>query len=488
MVDRYVGKCGNAFKTALRDDGNKLITTLLWGDLVHIEQEAGAKVKVKARGQTGWVDAAALDGAGVLELYVIDVGQGDGVLIKTPDDKWHLIDAGVTNAAQMTKKGTANFLRWKFQDDLLQQTIALANVVVTHPDADHYGGLIDVFSGTLADGRTFPVTIDNFYHNGLGRFATAPKLGQTQAGEVPPFPQGDHGISRGGTFVTELFDAADSFRQPPRKLDTLFNRFAELVGRVPQRVRRLSQADGYLSGYAPGENAVTIAILGPILEPIGNGQMGLRAFEDADSKTVNGQSVLLRLEYGRARLLLTGDLNLPAQRLLLSYHSAAEFATDVFKACHHGSEDIYTDFIKAAQARVTVISSGDNEDYSHPRPLIVGASGRYGREAIGIRGQKMPPLVYSTELARSVKLSYAAEVRIRAQGTASQYEDAAAQDVRLKAGDWKQFHSLAKTPIATDLVYGLVNVRTDGQHILCGTMLEKGSDFDIKVIKAGVDA
>jgi CRP-like cAMP-binding protein len=45
-----------------------------------------------------------------------------------------------------------------------------------------------------------------------------------------------------------------------------------------------------------------------------------------------------------------------------------------------------------------------------------------------------------------------------------------------------------ETPVATDLVYGLVNIRTDGQYILCGTMIEKGDDFDIKVFQAGVDA
>ncbi len=488
MADRYVGKCGNAFKTSLKDDNGRLITRLIWGDLVHIEQEAGEKVKVKARGQTGWVDAAILDDVSLLEVYIIDVGQGDGILVKTPDGKWHLIDAGVTNASQMTRKGTANFLRWKFQEDLLEPTIALTNVIVTHPDADHFGGLIDVFTGTLADGRTFPVAVENFYHNGLGRFASTPELGQTRSGEVAPFPYGEHGVSLNGTFVIELLDRADSFRDPPRNLKASFKRYAELVSQVPHHVQRLSQTDGYLPGYAPGDNATTITVLGPIAEDISGGQVGLRLFDDGNSKTVNGQSILLRLDYRHARLLLAGDLNLSSQRLLLSYHDAAEFATDVFKACHHGSEDVYMDFLKAVKARATIISSGDNEDYSHPRPLIVGASGRYGREAIGARGQKMPPLVYSTELARSVKLAYAEKARIRRQAGAARLEDAPVQDVQLHAGDWKRFHSLAKTPVATDLVYGLVNVRTDGQHILCGTMMEMDNDFDIKVFKAGVDA
>ena len=47
---------------------------------------------------------------------------------------------------------------------------------------------------------------------------------------------------------------------------------------------------------------------------------------------------------------------------------------------------------------------------------------------------------------------------------------------------------LVYCPVATRFVYGLVNVRTDGQLIMCATMLEKGNDFDVKVFRAGVDA
>ena len=42
-------------------------------------------------------------------------------------------------------------------------------------------------------------------------------------------------------------------------------------------------------------------------------------------------------------------------------------------------------------------------------------------------------------------------------------------------------------PIATDLVYGLVNIRTDGETILCATMEESGGEFDTKLFQAGVD-
>jgi hypothetical protein len=187
---------------------------------------------------------------------------------------------------------------------------------------------------------------------------------------------------------------------------------------------------------------------------------------------------------------LTGDLNTKSQQLLLSYHPEVEFAVDVAKACHHGSDDVDLNFVKAVQARATVISSGDNEDYAHPRPMVMGASARYGREIQGMNGEILPPLVYSTELARSVKLAYAASVRVQlAPGTETPLQTVSPANTQVKAREaGAKFRQLPRTPLSTDLVYGLVNVRTDGVHILCATMEEQGTDFDVKVFKAAVDA
>jgi hypothetical protein len=169
---------------------------------------------------------------------------------------------------------------------------------------------------------------------------------------------------------------------------------------------------------------------------------------------------------------------------LLSYQDLLEFAADVAKACHHGSDDIDFRFVKAIKARVTIVSSGDNEDYAHPRPRVLGASARYGREAKSAKGDLLPPLLYSTELARSVKLTEAAAVR-QIDDEDSQID---AVEAEIKAvGSDARFIRLDRTPISTDLVYGLINVRTDGTRVLCGYMKEGGNDFDIQVFRGGVE-
>ncbi len=68
--------------------------------------------------------------SGVLEVHFIDVGQGDSILIKTPQ-KNILIDGG--------NRGTTalNYIR-------NQGVNALDFIISTHPHADHIGGLINV--------------------------------------------------------------------------------------------------------------------------------------------------------------------------------------------------------------------------------------------------------------------------------------------------------------------------------------------------------
>ncbi len=86
-------------------------------------------------------------------VYYIDVGQGDSILIHTPEDKFILIDAGDKNA--YTK--VINFL-----NDKSIETIDV--FIATHPDADHIGGADEVL-------ESFEVL--NIYHPGYEKTTTA---------------------------------------------------------------------------------------------------------------------------------------------------------------------------------------------------------------------------------------------------------------------------------------------------------------------------
>ena len=104
----------------------------------------------------------------LLEVYFIDVGQGDGVLIRTPDDRHILIDGGFKPASQPTGKNTTDFVDWKFAKDYGLEHIDLDVMMASHNDADHYGGLADLLDVSQIDQLDArEVRVEALYHAGM---------------------------------------------------------------------------------------------------------------------------------------------------------------------------------------------------------------------------------------------------------------------------------------------------------------------------------
>lgn len=500
----FLNDCDGDFTVKMRTepgDGDP-VHSLIWGDpLTATGNIDGDFSEVRARSRSGWIPTDFIGTDGLLEFYIIDVGQGDSVLIRTPDDQWHVIDGGHSNSRQMTRKGAANFIRWKFLRDLRRNRVDLATVTLSHPDLDHFGGFLNLLSGDLEDGRgPLDVRIGTFFHSGMGRFRNGAPLGNFGRGRCAPFPIGGFGIRRTDSYITELLSDRASFSSPARPFTDDFQELAALVGTSVDSAVAINSLNGqpaFLPGYAPsdgvqgpGATPLAIRVLGPIIEDFvdeddNQQRLGLRRLA-SDSKTRNGHSVTYRFDYGHARVLMTGDLNGESQRLLLSYVDADEFAADVAKGCHHGSEDVDMRFLQAIKARATVISSGDNESFSHPRPVVIGGSAFHGRALQLTDGDESPPLLYSTELARSVRLKPVDRVRVDPEQDGSFQSSVPAAGAEIRPTG-ETFRTARTLPVSTNLVYGLVNIRTDGTRILCATLEEVGSTFDLKVFEAGVD-
>lgn len=81
-----------------------------------------------------------------MRVHFIDVGQGDSILIESPNGKTMLVDGGVKGAGPQV----VSYLR--------EIGVSKLDIVVaTHPDADHIGGLIPVLNS---------LTIEQFYDSG----------------------------------------------------------------------------------------------------------------------------------------------------------------------------------------------------------------------------------------------------------------------------------------------------------------------------------
>lgn len=75
-----------------------------------------------------------------MKVHFINVGQGDSIFIQTPNGKNILVDGGNTFAGDEV----VNYLK-------SLKVNKIDYVVATHPDADHIGGLVDVFNAFQVD-------------------------------------------------------------------------------------------------------------------------------------------------------------------------------------------------------------------------------------------------------------------------------------------------------------------------------------------------
>ena len=453
------------------EPGGKRVQQLVWGDWVGVGDEVrdGFREVTRARNASGWMREADLVEERLLEVNFVDVGQGDGCFIVTPEDKFLVIDAGQDDNMFW-------YLRWRFNlRHHPQRRIPIEHAVITHPDIDHYGGFRAILDSPQ-------LSIGTLHHNGIvertgkARFGPEVKVGRARF-------LSDVVVSK-AQLAKLVKDDATVGRMPyPAML-----RQAVRSKRVKD-VRMLSARDRHLPGYEAGD--LRIEVLGPVTDTVDRKRM-LRRLGD-DGVTKNGHSVSLMLRYRDVSIALGGDLNREAQHHLLASHCDVDadaverggeasraaacararevFEADVAKACHHGSGDIDDLFLEATNPLATIISSGDNESYAHPRPDALGAIGRFGR---GSR-----PLIFSTELARSVSVLDRPE-RIRkvagplidderevVHGTGASREEEPGRVVA-------QF----QRAIA---VYGLITLRTDGDRVLLAQKLEKASgsrEFD----------
>lgn len=443
---------------------------LLFGDWVSVLGDGGdGLLKVHCRGVSGLMKPEDLQLEKVLEVVFVDIGQGDGCFLVTPDDEFMVIDAGEGD-------NMARFLAWRFAGFRVPKKFDAA--VISHPDQDHYGGFDALF-------KIERLSFKRFYTNGLVERAGGSNLGATQK------------VGRTTYQIDLAKDTAEldaiigvpELRGRKKYANMLFDGRAKF-GEHQMLALKPNGEGQYLPDFQPFDWIKTpglrIDVLGPILEPVGGG-FGLRRLGSNDGVTKNGHSVVLKLVYKNVRILLGGDLNIPSEDLLLEKHTgltnppmsgAAEdeliraarnvFECDVAKSCHHGSADVSEVFLRSVNAAATVISSGDNEPHAHPRSDTLGVIGKSSR------GRR--PLIFCTELARSSKEKFdLSDKRI------DELVDLRRELAKLEKtdADWKAMNEkvieLERQLGRAVATYGAIQLRTDGERVVLAYKVEQSS-------------
>lgn len=441
---------------------------LIFGDYIEILdlEIVNNRVRVKARNKEGWIEVSKIQTQKVLEINFIDIGQGDGCHVVTPDDQHILIDAGKGD-------NMVRYLVWRF--NLYRKTTPLKfpfKVIISHSDEDHFGGFDEIFKNQC-------IRISEIYHNGIVQ----------RPGEADEMGEEDGGYIVG--LVKDTAQMKAIIENPAKRQGTNSSYpktlFAALTHNPNVPFKMVSVNDGFLENFDAANQVnnqeLSIEILGPITETK-NGKEALKKIKDA-GKTKNGHSVLLKLKYGKARFLLGGDLNEEVGKLVVEHYQEADqldkLEMDVAKACHHGSHEFHRPFIQHVNALATIISSGDDEPYCHPRPDALGAIGKCGF------GEK--PLILSTELARSNKDFSRANLgklsKLLSDVTKNEEAKKALEKLGVLTDADKENLAKLKSALAKGnkdinsylTRYGMINFRTDGRRMIVAQKYERDAGY-----------
>ena len=106
--------------------------------------------------------------------------------------------------------------------------------------------------------------------------------------------------------------------------------------------------------------------------PLENAVFSVLAPSQPASDKDNNNSLVMMLESADGRVLLSGDMELPEEEILLG--SGADLSCDVLKTANHGDDDANSEaFLRAAAPEIAVFSTSSAEKPGTPNPATVAA-------------------------------------------------------------------------------------------------------------------
>jgi competence protein ComEC len=260
-----------------------------------------------------------------LQVSVLDVGQGDAILIKTPEHHNILIDAGPDGGVVEGLAGQMGFF---------DKTIDL--FILTHPHRDHHGGILDVMQ--KYDVRRVMLT-------------------GADAGD-PVYSAFLDAVRDRGTEVWFANSAEDVQIGPGLYLDVLFPFSGQsLVGQDVHNKNNTSIVARLVRWVANDSEGQIVPLASA--DEVGNDKLYDQQFGEIPRFTRNDKLESLAM--------LTGDAEVEEEREILL--AGFDVRADVLKLGHHGSRTATSDaFLAAVSPGVAIVSAGEGNKFEHPHP------------------------------------------------------------------------------------------------------------------------
>jgi hypothetical protein len=316
-----------------------------------------------------------------LSIEMLPAEYGDCLWIECHrDDEVHriLIDGGPPDTAPLLQQRLAQLTPPAF--DLL---------VISHLDADHIGGIVELLAGGTLPAAFSDIWFNGFQHlpaPGAARdFAQAETLtaaltGESGAGELT------WNLAWNGKAVVRSDDnvkTARSLTDPPA-VETPWGLRITLLSPTPKRLSALWRGwDAYLSEVRAGQPSLqTYQQRGRSLESAPDLETLAAVQSTKDATPPNGSSIAFLLEYGGRSCLFAADAFAtvlgPALASLAASRGVPRLDIDAFKIPHHGSQgNVLPQLFDLVRARHYLISTsgarfGHPHDESMARIITLG--------------------------------------------------------------------------------------------------------------------
>jgi len=321
-----------------------------------------------------WLGTSGMACAQVMRVHFIDVGQGAATLIEFPCAAM-LVDTGGEDPQSFDSSAALVQYMDRFFDTRPELQKTLHSLVITHPHIDHTRGVDAV----------------------LGRYRVRNAIVNGRYPRPPEHPnQGDLG-------QVALYKAAAQALETPDPSDDI------------------EVHPAWVSDIAKGKGLTS-----PVIDPIqcddidpkitllwgtskSRGSWTQKAFENQ-----NNHSVVLRIDFGKSSMLITGDLQEEAiGSMVAHYRGTRMLDVNLYQVGHHGSHNATTDaLMQAVTPDIAVIATGAparNGSYTafvhgHPRWVTVEKLIRHVRKT---RPTVNLPVAFGQRSLHSVPISKA---------------------------------------------------------------------------------